>query len=170
MYITDAFDLNLTFGAELSMGSVDQSNFHEYCVAGTDATLPVYDTWPAQGGYLITCIDPTIDTWATTADSGGATDQTAIVWYGFAAVFIAGNSKSENIAFDSIDYGTGLLLLNGTGADPAGKYTDYVAIDQDFITNRWGAAIGICLVTALESREASSSPNHTRRSCRRLCR
>lgn len=142
-YITDSFDLQIAFGAEIAMGSADQSNYHEYVVAGTDAALPVYDTWPAQGGYLITCIDPTIDTWANVADSGGTFDQTAVNWFGFRAVFINGNSKSENLALDSIDYGTGLTLLSGTGADPAGKYTDYVEADQNDIDKRWGAAVGI---------------------------
>jgi len=142
-YITDAFDLQVAFGLELGIGSADQSNYHEYVLAGTDAALPVYDTYPPQGGYLITCVDPTIDTWANVADSGGTFDQTAVIWYGMRAVFINGNSKSENLAFDAIDYGTGLTVLNGTGADPAAKYTDFVEADQNDIDKRWGAAIGI---------------------------
>ena len=141
-YVTDAFDLQTAYGVEISMGSVDQSNYHEYCVAGTDANLPVYNTWPPQGGYLITCIDPTIDTWAEVADSGGAFDQTAVIWYGFAVVFINGNSKSENVALDAIDYGTGLTLVSGDGANDPGAYTSFVIADQDDIDKRWGAAIG----------------------------
>jgi hypothetical protein len=140
-YVTDSFALNTTYGTEISLGSADQSNFHEYVMSGTDAALPVYNTWPAQGGYLITCIDPTIDTWANVADSGGTFDQTAVVWYGMRVSFVAANSKSENVAFDALDYGTGLSLLSGdTGTQ--GAYTDFYVFDQDDVNNRWGAAVG----------------------------
>jgi hypothetical protein len=142
IYVADAFDVNTTYGVEVSIGSADQSNYHEYNIAGSGANLTVYSTYPAQGGYIITCIDPTIDTWAEVIDSGGTTDQTALLWYGLGAQFQNGNAKSENVAMDAIDYGTGLTLLNGTGADPEGSYVSYVTADQDDIDKRWGAAIG----------------------------
>lgn len=140
-YVSDGFDVDATFGCECSIGSVNSSNAHSYNVAGSGAALSVYSKYPSQGGYIITCIDPTIDTWADTADEGGAFDQTAVIWYAFGAMMANGNSKSENVAFDAIDYGTGLTLLSGdTG--PQGKYTDFYVFDQDDTNNRWGAAIG----------------------------
>jgi len=142
VYISDSFDLNATWGVEVAMGSADTSNFHQYNIAGSGANRSVYNQYPAQGGYLITCLDPTIDAWAEVADSGGTTDQTAITWYAVGAQFINGTAKTENVALDAIDYGTGLTLTAGTGADPAGKYTDFVAADQNVKTARWGAALG----------------------------
>ena len=139
-YVTDAFDLNTTWGVEVAMGSSDANNDHRYNLAGSGANLTVYSAYPSQGGYLITCIDPTIDTWREAEN--GTLDQTAVIWYAMGAQMINGNSKSENVALDAIDYGTGLTLLSGTGADPAGLYTDFVAEDQDLVTNRWGAAVG----------------------------
>lgn len=140
-YVTDFADVNATFGVEFAMGSSDGGNSHSYNMAGSGAALPVYSTYPAQGGYIITCIDPTIDTWADVADEGGTFDQTAVVWYAFGAQMVQGNSKSENVAFDAIDYGTGLTLLSGdTGTQ--GAYTDFYVFDQDILNNRWGAAIG----------------------------
>ncbi len=141
-YVTDFSDLNATFGVELGIGSADTDFYHSYNMAGSGAALSVYSQYPPQGGYLITCIDPTIDTWADTADNGGAFDQTAVSWYGFGARMIAGNSKSENVAFDAIDYGTGLTLLSGDGANDPGNYTSFVIADQDDVDKRWGAAIG----------------------------
>jgi len=142
IYVADAFALNTTWGVEVSIGSADTSNFHQYNIAGSGANKSVYSTYPAQGGYLITCIDPTIDAWAEVADSGGATNQAAIIWYALGAQFAAGNAKSENVAMDAIDYGTGLTLTAGDGASADGKYTDFVVADQDDTDKRWGAAIG----------------------------
>jgi hypothetical protein len=140
--VTDSFDLNSTWGVEVAMGSADTSNSHRYNIAGSGANLSVYDQYPAQGGYLITAIDPTIDTWAETADQGGAFDQTAVIWYAIGAQFINGTAKTENVAMDSIDYGTGLTITAGDGASTEGNFTDFVATDQDIKANRWGVVTG----------------------------
>jgi len=137
IYVADPFDLNTTWGVEVTMGSADTSNFHQYNIAGTGANRSNYNTYPPQGGYLITAIDPTIDAWAEVADSGGTTDQTAIVWYAVGAQFQNGLAKAENVAMDAIDYGTG-LTLTGT----SGTYVDFVTTDQGTRANRWGAATG----------------------------
>jgi hypothetical protein len=141
-YVTDFSDLNATFGVEFAMGTADTDLYHSYNMAGSGAALPVYSQYPPQGGYLITCIDPTIDAWADTADVGGTFDQADVTWYAFGAQMIAGNSKSENVAFDAIDYGTGLTLLSGDGANDPGDYISFVIADQNDPDKRWGAAIG----------------------------
>jgi len=142
IYVADSFALNTTWGVEVSMGSADTSNFHQYNIAGSGANRAPYLKYPAQGGYIITCIDPTIDAWAEVADSGGATDQTAITWYALGAQFAAGNAKSENVAMDAIDYGTGLTVVGGDGATADATYVDFVTFDQDDIDKRYGAAVG----------------------------
>jgi len=140
-YVSDGFDVNTTWGVEIALGSSNTGNSHRYNVAGSGSNLSVYGTYPPQGGYIITCIDPTIDTWAESADDGGTFDQTSVIWYAMGAQFINGNSKAENVAFDAIDYGTGLSLLQGdTGTQ--GAYTDFYVFDQDDQNNRWGAAVG----------------------------
>lgn len=142
IYVSDSFDLNATWGVEIGLGSADTSNSNRYNIAGSGANLPVYSQYPAQGGYLITAIDPTIDAWAETLDQGGTFDQTALVWYAVGAQFINGTAKTENVAFDSIDYGTGLTITAGDGASTEGNFTDFVAADQDVKTARWGVVTG----------------------------
>jgi hypothetical protein len=142
VYISDAFDLNTTWGVEVAMGSADTSNSHRYNIAGSGANLSVYNQYPAQGGYLITAIDPTIDTWAETADQGGTFDQTAVTWYAVGAQFVNGTAKSENVAMDAIDYGTGLTITAGDGASDPGTFQDFVSADQDTKANRWGVVTG----------------------------
>ena len=131
IYIADAFDLNDTYGVEVSIGSGDQSNYHEYNIAGSGANNDSLLTYPARGGYLIIAIDPTIDGWAEVANSGGNFDQTQVSWYAVAAQFKNGFAKAENVAMDSIDYGTGLTITNGDGLNPNGKFTDFYEWDQN---------------------------------------
>jgi len=142
VYVADGFNVNSTWGVEVAMGSANTSNSHRYNIAGSGANRSVYSSYPPQGGYIITCIDPTIDSWAETADDGGAFDQTSVVWYAVGAQFATGEAKSENVAMDAIDYGTGLTLVGGDGGDTDGKYTDFVDFDQNDIDKRYGAAIG----------------------------
>lgn len=143
VYVADGFNVNQDWGVEVAMGSADTSNFHTYNVAGLSSTNDSYTTYPAQGGYIITAIDPTIDGWAETADSGGAFDQTGVVWYAVGAQFITGEAKSENVAMDAIDYGTGLTLSGGDGGDTDGNFLDFVIEDQGDKSNRWGVVTGL---------------------------
>ena len=131
IYIADAFDLNDTYGVEVSIGSGDQSNYHEYNIAGSGANNDAFLTYPARGGYLIVAIDPTIDGWAEVADNSGTFDQTQVSWYAVAAQFKNGFAKAENVAMDAIDYGTGLTITNGDGLNPNGKFTDFYEWDQN---------------------------------------
>jgi len=59
---------------------------------------------------------------------------------GVQALFVAGGGKAENLAFDAIDTGSGLLLTRGDGAEADGTYESFGANDQDNTTNRWGFA------------------------------
>ena len=142
VYVADPFDLNTTYGVEVAIGSGDQSNFHEYNVAGSGANNDAYLTYPARGGYLITAIDPTIDAWAEVADSGGTFNQTQTSWYAVGAVFQNGFAKAENVAMDAIDYGTGLTIVGGDGLSPTGNFSFFVSEDQNDKTNRWGVVNG----------------------------
>ena len=145
VYVADGFNVNSTWGVEVNMGSADDLNKHIYNLAGTGANNDAFLTYPAQGGYIITAIDPTIDGWAETADSGGVFDQTAVVYYALGAQFITGEAKSENVAMDAIDYGTGLTVTGGRGdtADPATTFVDFLTADQDNKANRWGVVTGL---------------------------
>jgi hypothetical protein len=140
VYISDSFDLNATWGVEIAIGSGDTANYHQYNVAGSGANLSAYSEYPAQGGYLITSIDPNIDTWRE-AESG-TYSQAATVWYAVGAQFINGTAKTENVAMDAIDYGTGLTITAGDGASTEGNFRDFVATDQGNKVNRWGVVTG----------------------------
>lgn len=135
--VADAGDLNATYGCELAIGS-SNADFYSYNVAGTGSARPVYDVYEGQGGpaegYLITCIDPEIAAWRDSTT--GTPVLTAVDWYAFAAQFVTGGAKSENIALDAIDVGRG-LIYTGTADD---GFQDAVDIDQGNTSNRWGAA------------------------------
>ena len=67
-------------------------------------------------------------------------DLTAVDHYEVACQFVSGGAKSENVAMSAIDVGTGLTLTGGGGADPDGRFSDFVDADQNTIANRWGYA------------------------------
>ena len=142
VYVADGFNVNSTFGVEVGIGSSDSSNSHRYNIAGSGATNDAFLTYPPQGGYIIIAIDPTIDGWADTADQGGTFNQASVVWYMVAAQFITGEAKSENVAMDAIDIGTGLTLTAGGGVDPDGTFISFVDFDQDIKSNRYGVVVG----------------------------
>ena len=139
-YITDFGDLNATYGCEARIGSAAGA-YYDYNIAGTGANRSVYTTYPSQGGYLITAINPTIAAWRE--GTTGSPVTTAIDYFAFAAHFIAGTAKSENLALDAIDVGAGLTITLGTGADPDGNFIDFLEVDQDTIANRWGVVNGV---------------------------
>jgi hypothetical protein len=139
-YISDSFDLNTTWGVELAMGSGDTANDHRYNVAGSGANLSVYSQYPAQGGYLITSIDPEIAAWREAVN--GTPDWTSVVWFAVGAQFVNGTAKAENVALDAIDIGKGLNLTGGDGVSTDGDFTSFVSTDQDVKANRWGVVTG----------------------------
>ena len=138
VYVADPFDLNTTYGVEVSIGSSNSSNYHEYNIAGSGANNDAFLAYPARGGYLIVAIDPTIDGWAEVADSGGAFNQTQASWYAVGAQFQNGFAKSENVAMDAIDYGTGLTWSGSTLTG----FREFVSFDQDDKTARYGVVNG----------------------------
>ena len=142
MIVSDSFDVNTTWGVEIAIGSADTSNSHRYNIADSGSNLAVYNDYPVQGGYILAAIDPTIDTWAETVDQGGAFDQTAVIWFAAGAQFVNGAAKTENLAFDAIDVGTGLTVTAGDGASPEGTFVDFVGFDQDIANNRYGVVFG----------------------------
>lgn len=137
IYVTDFGDLNATYGVKLGIGSSNAA-YYEYNAAGSGANRGVFATYPPQGGYLLAVIDPLLAAfWENTV---GTPDLTAVDWMGVQALFVAGGGKAENLAFDAIDTGSGLLLTRGDGADPDGTYESFSDNDQGNSTNRWGFA------------------------------
>lgn len=139
-YISDSFDLNTTWGVELAIGSGDTTNDHRYNVAGSGANLTAYSQYPAQGGYLITSIDPEIVAWREAVN--GTPNWASVVWFAVGAQFVNGTAKAENVALDSIDIGRGLVLNGGDGVSTDGTFLDFVSTDQDTKANRWGVVTG----------------------------
>jgi hypothetical protein len=140
-YITDFFDTNLTEGLRVGIGDGGDGTSHSYNMSGTTATNDAFTAAPAQGGYILTAIDPANTFWPI-AIAGGGPDLTIIDWFGIQGSWINANAKSVNIAMDAIDIGVGLYLTGGTGADPVATFTSYPIIDQDIFANRWGVCSG----------------------------
>lgn len=139
-YVADFGDLNATYGCEVRIGS-SSSDYYHYNVAGSGANRSVFSAYPAQGGYVLVAINPSISGWRE--GTQGTPSLTAVDYFGFAAQFINGAAKSENLAMDAIDVGRGLILENGSGGDADGTFVDFILNDQDNISNRWGVVSGV---------------------------
>lgn len=140
VYVTDYGAVDLTYGVSLQVGSADTARAN-YNVAGSGAKISRFASYPATGGYIVAAINPAVTGWRDSTT--GSPTLTAVDWFGAQGDWIAAaNAKSENFCFDAIDVGRGLKIVSGTGADPAGKFTDFVAEDQDIIANRWGVVFG----------------------------
>lgn len=133
--IADFGDLDATYGCELVLGS-SNANYYSYNAAGTGANRSVFDTYPAQGGHLILALDPNISAWRE--GTTGTPVLTAVDYFAFAAQFVTGGAKSENVGLDAIDIGTGLQLYGGDGVSTDGVFQDFVDADQGTLANRWG--------------------------------
>ena len=139
MIVSDSFDLNTTLGVLVALGS-SNSDYREWNIAGSgeNSLTGVYNTYPPQGGYLITAINPdSSTTWRNTTDTG-TPDFTAVDWFGVQCAMVVGAAKNENLACDAIDVGTGLQIYGGTGGDPTADMADFAAADQGTGGNRWG--------------------------------
>lgn len=133
--VADAGDLNTTYGCEVAIGS-SSTAYYSYNVSGSGANNDQYSSgYNSQGGlaegYIITAINPNVSQWRESTT--GSPSLTGVDFFAFAAQFITGGAKSENVALDAIDVGVGLnyngtLFTLGDGADT----------DQDINTNRWG--------------------------------
>ncbi len=131
-------------GGILEIGSGGRrSAYDRYYVVGKD-------TYPLRGGWLFIPIDPNGGN--QSARPGAAPNLGAINYYGWACTFSA-TSKAENVALDAVDWitnGTGLTLV---GTTPDGKFSDFVAFDEDTArNNRYGIVStrdGIIYVTGV---------------------
>lgn len=147
VYVADAFDLNTTFGVEVSIGSGNTSNYYQYNIAGSTSALSgtyqgdsKYSKYPSQGGYILMAINPSLSQWPDA--TFGTINDASIIWYAVGAAFITGTAKAENVAMDAIDYGEGLILVGGGGADPVGTFNDFLEFDQNTKQNRYGVVYG----------------------------
>jgi hypothetical protein len=121
-------------GAICEIGSGgEQTNYYRYYIAGSD-------TYPPQGGWLITPIDPNIVGYVDNTP-GTAPDPTIIDYLGWVATMTSSSAKSENVAMDAVDYvtsGTGLTLINGGGISTSGVFADFIDYDEGTKNNRYG--------------------------------
>lgn len=152
IYVSDAFDINATRGAEVGVGD-SSTVFDRFVLSGTQSVRDVYTTYPAQGGYLITAVAPSVSAWqdvltGTEEGPSGTPAHTADDYFYGATRMAVGNAKSENLALDAIDVGTGLTI---TGTSPDANFKNFYFFDQggDVTTatpqntnNRWGVVIG----------------------------
>ena len=134
MIVSDSFDLNTTFGGMVYIGS-SSGDFNIYNFAGSGAPLSVFNTWPNQGGYILTGLNPTVAAWEDASSPTGSPAFNAVDYFAFQASFVNGAAKAENVALDQISIGRGLIM---TGSTPDGTYEDFVDQDQDTPANRWG--------------------------------
>jgi len=133
-------------GGILEIGSGGRrADYDRYYVVGGD-------TYPLQGGWLITPIDPNGGN--QSARPGTAPTLTAIDYYGWACDFGA-TSKAENVAMDAVDYipnGKGLTCTDGIGGTD-GTFALFATTDEDASgNNRWGIVStreGILYVTGV---------------------
>lgn len=138
--VTDYGGLQSANGLEIRVGSGTNA-YHEITIAGTDSPVPAYQSYPAVGGLIVVPVDPNIAGYRTA--SSGNPNLAAASYFGLVANFVSSTAKSENVGLDAIDIGAGLLLVGGDGASVDGTYQDFVATDQNVITNRWGFATAL---------------------------
>ena len=149
--VSDSFAINLTRGAEVGCGE-GSGAFDRFVLSGSQSVLSVYDEYPAQGGYLITAVAPSQSDWqdvlaGTEEGPVGSPTQTAVDYFYGATRMSTGAAKSENLALDSIDIGTGLTI---TGTTPDANFKNFYFHDQNgditnttpTTSNRWGVATG----------------------------
>lgn len=135
--VADAGDLNTVYGCEYDIGS-GSGAYYSYNLSGSGANNDQYTAgYNSQGGlaegYIITSINPNVAQWRE--GTTGSPVLTAVDYFAFAAQFVAGGAKSENVACDSLDIGVG---LDYTGA--SFTFQDAVDTDQGNTSNRWGCA------------------------------
>ena len=152
LIVSDSFAINATRGAEVGCGD-SSSAFDRFVLSGSQAVRSVYDSYPVQGGYLITAIAPSVSAWqdalAGTEEGpiGGGGGHTAVDYFYGACRMATGAAKSENFALDAIDIGTGLTI---TGTSPDANFKNFYFFDQNgditnaspTDTNRWGVTTG----------------------------
>ena len=140
-YVSDFGALNTTYGCEFGLGSGNAA-YYDYNVAGSGANRAPYDAgYPAQGGYILSAINPTIAAWRE--GTTGSPSTSAIDYFAFGAQFTTGGAKNENVAMDAIDIGRGLIMTGGDGVSADGTFIDFLSADQDNTTNRWGVVDGV---------------------------
>jgi hypothetical protein len=133
-----SFDLNAANGALICVGSSDVDRYN-YIVAGTDAKITQYESWPVTGGYKIFAVNPNESFWVHETDGTPAFN--AVDFYGFGSYYISGAAKSENLGLDAIDIGRGLSIEQGDATQNA-NFANLVFFDQTTVNNRYGVIQG----------------------------
>jgi len=141
--VSDNADVDPVWGVEVAIGSAEGAHY-EYVAAGSAANNDAHTFYNAVGGiagsYLFLAIDPSVAEWREL--TVGSPVLTAVDFYAVGAEFVDGQAKSENVAMDAIDIGTGLTYTGATFS-----FQDAIDFDQDTEANRygWAAAVGSVL-------------------------
>lgn len=108
------------------------------------------DFFPEGGGWVRLVMDLN----KTPTRSLGSTDLTDINFIGI-GVFQTGTAKSENLVCDRIDYGTGLRIVAGDGADPPcdwvtmadedGQPANKYGVLQEIVPNLYACRAGLAI-------------------------
>lgn len=133
---SDYGGLQLTNGLEVRVGS-SGSDYYDAVVAGTNSPV-ASAVYPDRGGLVIMPVNFNV---AAYRDStSGSPVLTSVDFIGFLGAFSLSTAKSENVGMDALDFGVGLTLTGGDGADPDGVLQDFVDADEGTVNNRWGYA------------------------------
>lgn len=80
-------------------------------------------------------LNPNVAAWEDATSPQGTPALGSVDYFAFQGSWIVGGAKSENLAFDAIDVGRGLIM---TGNTPDGEFEDFQSSDEGTLTNRWG--------------------------------
>ena len=114
---------------EIRLGD-DTNNYYEYQIANNTDRL-----YPASGGWLLIPWNVNIPFYI---DGTTGTPNTSSIG-AIGARADCGTSKERNLGIDAIDFGTGLFVYGGGGADPDCTFDDFLELDEGNVNNRFGS-------------------------------
>lgn len=114
---------------EIRLGG-NTTNYYEYQIANNTDRL-----YPASGGWLLVPWNINIPFYID--GTTGTPDTSSIGAMGARAD--CGTSKERNLGIDAIDFGTGLFVYGGGGADPDCTFDDFLELDEGNVNNRFGS-------------------------------
>ena len=135
--VTDYAGLAAADGLEVRIGT-SSTAYDAYIVSGTASPVSRLTTYRQKGGYLTVPIS--VNTAGYRDLVSGSPNRAAVDYFAAFARHTVGTSKSENLALEALDFGTGIYLVGGDGADTDGTFTDFSTFDQGNTANRWGFA------------------------------
>ena len=114
---------------EIRLGG-DTNNYYEYQIANNTDRL-----YPTSGGWLLIPWNVNIPFYI---DGTTGTPNTSSIG-AIGAYADCGTSKERNLGIDALDFGTGLFVYGGGGADPDCTFDDFLELDEGNVNNRFGS-------------------------------